>query len=124
MAEKKSIAKGNPIATLAYEVTTWEEGDIITAEKLNKIEQALKQASERPMTPGPAGKNGSCLRVSATELTDSKADIQPTALTPTNAEIPYAVGDIVLCGTNKKVFKITKVSAGVATIGTALCTLP
>ena len=76
---------------------------------------------------GPAGangKNGSCFRVSATALTDSQAGIAADALTPNNSTIPYAVGDIVMDGTTKKIFEITNVSEGTATIGAALVTLP
>lgn len=73
---------------------------------------------------GANGKNGSSFRVSAAALADGKADIAATALTPTNAQIPYAVGDIVLDATTKKLYAITAVSGGVATIGTALATLP
>lgn len=73
---------------------------------------------------GAAGKNGSSFRVSATALTDNKADIAAEALTPTNAQIPYAVGDIVLDATTKKLYAITSVSDGVATIGKAVATLP
>lgn len=30
---------------MAYTPTTWTDGDVITAEKLNKLEQAVKAAS-------------------------------------------------------------------------------
>lgn len=76
---------------------------------------------------GPAGangKNGSCFRVSATALTDSQSGIAADALTPNNATIPYAIGDIVLDATNKKLYSITAVSGGVATIGVSIATLP
>lgn len=76
---------------------------------------------------GPAGangKNGSCFRVSATALTDNQSGIAADALTPNNATIPYAVGDIVMDGTTKKIYAITNVSGGTATIGAALVTLP
>lgn len=76
---------------------------------------------------GPAGangKNGSCFRVSTTALTDSQSGIAADALTPNNSTIPYAVGDIVMDGTTKKIYEITNVSEGTATIGAALVTLP
>lgn len=76
---------------------------------------------------GPAGangKNGSCFRVSATALTDSQSGIAAEALTPNNATIPYAIGDIVLDATNKKLYSITAVSGGVATIGVSIATIP
>lgn len=73
---------------------------------------------------GAAGKNGSCFRVSATALADSQTGIAATALTPTNAQLPYAVGDIVLDATTKKLYAITAASGGTCSIGTALATLP
>lgn len=73
---------------------------------------------------GANGKNGSCFRVSATALTDSQSGIAADALTPNNSTIPYAVGDIVMDGTTKKIYEITNVSEGTATIGAALVTLP
>jgi hypothetical protein len=73
---------------------------------------------------GAAGKNGSCFRVSATAFADSQTGIAATALTPTNAQLPYAVGDIVLDATTKKLYAITAASGGTCSIGTALATLP
>lgn len=73
---------------------------------------------------GAAGKNGSCFRVSATALADSQTGIAATSLTPTNAQLPYAVGDIVLDATTKKLYAITAASGGTCSIGTALATLP
>ena len=73
---------------------------------------------------GAAGKNGSCFRVSATALADSQTGIAATAFTPTNAQIPYAIGDIVLDATTKKLYAITAASGGTCSIGTALATLP
>lgn len=73
---------------------------------------------------GAAGENGSCFRVSATALADSQTGIAATALTPTNAQLPYAVGDIVLDATTKKLYAITAASGGTCSIGTALATLP
>lgn len=73
---------------------------------------------------GAAGKNGSCFHVSATALADSQTGIAATAFTPTNAQLPYAVGDIVLDATTKKLYAITAASGGTCSIGTALATLP
>lgn len=76
---------------------------------------------------GPAGangKNGASFRVSTTALTDNQADIAAEALSPNNATIPYAIGDIVLDATNKKLYSITAVSGGVATIGVSIATIP
>lgn len=173
-----------------YSPTLWKRGDIITAEKLNKVETGLQAAASvdiqsaqattlaagAPATAvieggvlklgiprgqtgaqgaagaqgvagatgakgetgaagakgdqgergaaGAAGKNGSCFRVSATALADSQTGIAATALTPTNAQLPYAVGDIVLDATTKKLYAVTAASGGTCSIGTALATLP
>lgn len=160
---------------MAYSPTLWKRGDIITAEKLNKVEtglqaaagvdiqsaQATTLAAGAPATAvieggvlklgiprgqtgaqgaagaqgakgdqgergaaGAAGKNGSCFRVSVTALADSQTGIAATALTPTNAQLPYAVGDIVLDATTKKLYAVTAASGGTCSIGTALATLP
>lgn len=74
--------------------------------------------------PGADGKNGASFRVSTTALTDNKSDIAADALSPNNSTIPYAIGDIVLDATNKKLYNITAVSGGVATIGASIATLP
>lgn len=41
---------------MSYTPTTWQDGDIITAEKMNKLEQAVQNEQIGPA--GPAGKNG------------------------------------------------------------------
>lgn len=41
---------------MAYTPTTWNDGDIITAEKLNKLEQGVKNEQIGPA--GPAGAKG------------------------------------------------------------------
>lgn len=73
---------------------------------------------------GAAGKQGASFRVSAAALADDQADIAADALAPSNAVLPYAVGDTVLDATTKKLYAITAVKSGVATIGTAIATLP
>lgn len=73
---------------------------------------------------GAAGKQGASFRVSAAALADDQADIAADALAPSNAVLPYAVGDTVLDATTKKIYAITAVKSGVATIGTAIATLP
>lgn len=41
---------------MAYTPTTWSDGDVITAEKLNKLEQGVKNEQVGPAGPaGPAG---------------------------------------------------------------------
>lgn len=74
---------------------------------------------------GEKGDQGASFRVSATALEDSKSDIAADALSPAHAALPYRVGDTVLDATTKKLYAITEVTPeGVATIGTALATLP
>ena len=44
---------------MAYTPTTWSDGDVITAEKLNKLEQGVKNEQVGPAGPaGPAGAKG------------------------------------------------------------------
>lgn len=50
---------------MAYEPTTWKDGDTITAERLNKLEQGVKNEQVGPQGPkgdtgeqGPAGEKG------------------------------------------------------------------
>ena len=44
---------------MAYEPTTWNNDDVITAEKLNKLEQGVKNEQVGPAGPaGPAGAVG------------------------------------------------------------------
>lgn len=41
---------------MAYTPTTWNDGDLITAEKMNKLERGVKNEQVGP--EGPAGKDG------------------------------------------------------------------
>lgn len=44
---------------MAYEPTTWNNDDVITAEKLNKLERGVKNEQVGPVGPaGPAGAVG------------------------------------------------------------------
>ncbi len=44
---------------MAYTPTTWNDGDVITAEKMNKLEQAVQNEQVGPQGPqGPAGAKG------------------------------------------------------------------
>ena len=40
---------------MAYTKTTWNTGDVITAEKLNNLEQGVEDAAAGPGTPGADG---------------------------------------------------------------------
>lgn len=47
---------------MTYEPTVWKDGDVITAEKMNKLEQGVKNEQVGPQGPagakGPAGERG------------------------------------------------------------------
>lgn len=44
---------------MAYTPTTWNDGDVMTAEKLNKLEQGVKNEQVGPAGPvGPKGEKG------------------------------------------------------------------
>lgn len=44
---------------MSYEPTTWLDGDVITAEKMNKLEQGVKNQQVGPAGPvGPQGQTG------------------------------------------------------------------
>lgn len=44
---------------MAYTPTVWNTGDVITAEKMNKLEQGVQNEQVGPQGPaGPAGKDG------------------------------------------------------------------
>ena len=44
---------------MAYEPTTWKTGDVISAEKMNKLEQGVKNEQVGPAGPaGPKGATG------------------------------------------------------------------
>lgn len=44
---------------MAYTPTTWNNGDVITAEKMNKLEKAVQNEQIGPQGPqGPAGAKG------------------------------------------------------------------
>lgn len=44
---------------MAYEATTWRDGDLITAEKLNKLEQGVQNEQVGPAGPkGDTGEQG------------------------------------------------------------------
>lgn len=44
---------------MAYEPTTWNNGDVMTAEKMNKLEQGVKNEQIGPAGPaGPKGEKG------------------------------------------------------------------
>lgn len=66
---------------MAYEPTTWNTGDVITAEKLNKMEQGI--ANEQVGPQGPQGEQGPA----GVGLTGSATTIEAIA-TPESADAP------------------------------------
>lgn len=43
---------------MAYQKHVWVNGEVITDDKMNNIEQGIEEANAKAMTPGPAGENG------------------------------------------------------------------
>ena len=69
---------------MAYTPTTWNDGDLITAEKMNKLEQGVKNEQVGPQ--GPAGKDGA---PGATGATGASAGFgAPTATVDANTGTP------------------------------------
>ena len=59
---------------MAYEPTTWTDGDLITAAKLNKLEQGVQNEQVGPK--GPAGATGADGKsVKAIELTTTAGQV-------------------------------------------------
>lgn len=52
---------------MAYEPTTWTDGDLITADKLNKLEQGVQDGAQGPA--GPAGADGKSVKAIALTTT-------------------------------------------------------
>ena len=69
---------------MAYEPTVWEDGQVITAEKLNKLEQGVQNEQI-----GPAGKDGAAATVAIGSVTTGNAgtDAQVTNSGTANAAI-------------------------------------
>lgn len=124
-AEATALSAGQP-PTASWDGSKWTFG--IPAGQQGQPgadgEDGAPGADGEDGAPGADGKNGASFRVSTTALTDNKSDIAAEALSPNNSTIPYAIGDIVLDATNKKLYSITAVSGGVATIGASIATLP
>lgn len=123
---KVTVSKGGTTTapTFTFAFTGLKGATGAQGAKGNTGAQGAKGDQGERGAAGAAGKNGSCFRVSATALADSQTGIAATALTPTNAQLPYAVGDIVLDATTKKLYAVTAASGGTCSIGTALATLP
>lgn len=72
---------------MAYEPTTWNTGDVITAEKLNKMEQGI--ANEQVGPQGPQGEQGPA----GVGLTGSATTIEAIA-TPESADAPTVANKV------------------------------
>ena len=78
---------------MSYEPTTWADGDVITAERMNKLEQGVKNEQVGPQgpqgeqgpqgDPGPAGADGA----PGAGLTGSAVAVEAIA-TPESADAP------------------------------------
>lgn len=72
---------------MAYKPTVWNTGDVITAEKMNKLEQGVQNEQVGPQGPaGPAGEDGA---PGATGATGAAAGFgTPTATVDANTGTP------------------------------------
>ena len=72
---------------MAYTPTEWKTGDVITAEKMNKLEQGVQNEQVGPQGPaGPAGEDGA---PGATGATGAAAGFgTPTATVDANTGTP------------------------------------
>ena len=81
---------------MPYTPTTWNDGDLITKEKLNKIEQGIKNEQVGPQGPqkkkkkkGADGKNGVTPVITATATVDSNTGTPSVQVTKDgSAEAP------------------------------------
>lgn len=56
---------------MAYEPTTWNKGDVVTAEKMNKLEQGVANEQVGPQGPAGAGLTGSATAIEAIATPES-----------------------------------------------------
>ena len=91
---------------MAYTPTTWENGDIITADRLNKLEQGVQ--NEQVGTPGAAGTNGK----SAYEI--ARANGFTGTESDWIASLKGEKGDTGAAGTNGKDGKDAAITPGTA----------
>lgn len=88
---------------MAYTKTTWADGDTITAEKLNHIEDGIANGQEGPQ--GPAGAKGRSVYVSTVNI-GSDTDVDKASIT--NAD-GIAVDDEII-DVNGEVYTVTAVA--------------
>lgn len=70
---------------MAYTPNTWEDGEIITAEKMNNLENGVKSASETPGTPGAAAGFGQ--PTATVDANTGTPSVEVTATGPDTAKI-------------------------------------
>ena len=75
---------------MSYTPTTWNTGDVITAEKLNKLEQGVQNEQVGPQ--GPAGEQGPQGPAGA-GLTGSATAVEAIA-TPESADAPTVAAKV------------------------------
>nr|DAR60052.1 MAG TPA: Head fiber protein [Caudoviricetes sp.] len=68
---------------MAYEPTTWNDGDLITAEKMNKLEQGVK--NEQVGTPGAAAGFGT--PTATVDANTGTPEVTVTASGPDTAKV-------------------------------------
>ena len=77
---------------MAYEPTVWKDGDVITADKMNKLEQGVKNEQVGPQGPegpqGPAGPSYTLPAATTSALGGVKqaAAVNDAAAAPTQEE--------------------------------------
>lgn len=71
---------------MGYQVTKWNDGDVITAEKLNKLEQGVANEQVGPQgpqgNPGPAGADGQNGQDGVTPVITANATVDSNTGTP------------------------------------------
>ena len=85
---------------MTYEPTVWEDGQVITAEKLNKLEQGVQNEQI-----GPAGKDGAAATVAIGSVTTGNAG---TDAQVTNSDFVIPKGETGATGTTPGNATVTK----------------
>lgn len=96
---------------MAYEPTTWNNDDVITAEKLNKLEQGVKNEQVGPA--GPAGPAGAVGAVGAVGPKGDKGD--PGAQGPAGPSYTLPAANKTTLGGVKQMALIEDLSTETAT---------